>query len=393
MFAIGVAEVRGSSLPEWGWRIGLAAVITGTSILHSNPNQVGGEGSTPPSTIAFGRMAAEGGASATEQVFLERPDGTTTQLTHGPDSNTLDGWSPDGSQLLVTRTFADGSGADLYAVPVDGSSEARLTADPQMEADAQWSPDGSKIAFRSGREISVMNADGTNVQRLTSRTNDLPNTFTWSPDGSRIAFISAGPSGNQPSGVEIDVANADGTGKVVVRRPTPPNNIFTQLAWSPDGSKIVFAVGNGHSTDIALMDADGKNVVPLSSIQANRPIWSPDGSKISVRRGRRRLRGRRGRRRRASHLGIRNGIGQLVARWICTRALRQRGHRDHEARWHGPDQDRGHRCARDEPDMAAQRIEIESITTSLTPRDNGPPRRRHGPVRSRGRARVIPRRL
>ena len=264
-----------------GLAIGLAAVITGTSILHSKPNQVGGEGSTPPSTIAFGRIAAEGGSSATEQVFLERPDGTTTQLTHGPDSNTPDAWSPDGSQILVTRTFADGSGADLFVVRVDGSSETRLTADPQVEADAQWSPDGSKIAFRSGREISVMNADGTNVRRLTSRTNDLPNTFTWSPDSSRIAFISAGPSGNEPSGVEIDVANADGTGKVVVRRPTPPNNIFTQLAWSPDGSKIVFAVGNGHSTDIALMDADGKNVVQLSSIQADRPIWSPDGSKIS----------------------------------------------------------------------------------------------------------------
>jgi hypothetical protein len=31
-----------------------------------------------------------------------------------------------------------------------------------------------------------------------------------------------------------------------------------------------------------LMDADGKNVVGLSSIQAYRPIWSPDASKISV---------------------------------------------------------------------------------------------------------------
>lgn len=268
-----------------GLAIGLAAVIAGTSILRSSPSPAPGDTlppiSTPPSTIAFGR-AGDGGASATAaQVYLEHPDGTITPLTGGPDSNTPDGWSPDGSQILVTRTFADGSGADLFAVRVDGSSEVRLTADPQTEADAQWSPDGSKIAFRSGREINVMNADGTNVQRLTSRTNDLPNTFTWSPDSSRIAFINAGPSGNQPSGVEIGVANADGTGKVVVRRPTPPNNIFTQLAWSPDGSKIVFAVGSGHSTDIALMDADGKNVVQLSSIQANRPIWSPDGSKIS----------------------------------------------------------------------------------------------------------------
>ena len=207
---------------------------------------------------------------------MERPDGTTTQLTHGPDSNTLDAWSPDGSQVLVTRGFADGSGADLFAVRVDGSSETRLTEDPQVEGDAQWSPDGSKIAFRSGSGISVMNADGTDVRQLTSRTNDLSNTFSWSPDGAHIAFISV-----EGTDSEIDVADADGTHPTILRRPNPPI-AYRQLVWSPDGTRIAFVMGAGHSTEIDLMDADGKGVERLSSIQAGRPTWSPDGSKISV---------------------------------------------------------------------------------------------------------------
>ena len=207
---------------------------------------------------------------------MEGPDGTTTALTHGPDSNTLDAWSPDGSQVLVARTFADGSGADLFAVRVDGSSETRLTEDPQVEADAEWSPDGSKIAFRSGGGISVMNADGTNVQRLTSRTSDQSNTFSWSPDSARIAFISVDGSDSQ-----IAVADAAGTHRTTLRSPNPPI-AYTQLAWSPDGTKIAFVMGAGHSTEVDLMDADGKHVERLSSIQAGRPTWSPDGSKISI---------------------------------------------------------------------------------------------------------------
>jgi Tol biopolymer transport system component len=151
-----------------------------------------------------------------------------------------------------------------------------LTDDPEVEADGQWSPDGSKIAFRSGGGISVMNADGTNRHLLTSRTNDLPETFTWSPDGARIAFISV-----EGSASEIDVVDADGTNRIVLRRPNPPI-AYTQLAWSPDGTTIAFVMGSGHSTEIALMDADGRNVVRLSPIQAARPAWSPDGSKISI---------------------------------------------------------------------------------------------------------------
>jgi Tol biopolymer transport system component len=262
-----------------GLAIGLAAVLTGTTILRSSPRPVPGVTpppvSAPPSAIAFGRVPVAGGSSA-EQVFLELPDGTTSQLTHGADSNELESWSPDGSQIVVSRTFADGSGSDLFTVTVDGLSETRLTSDPRVETDAQWSPDGSRIAFRAGRGVSVMNADGTDVHEMTSRTNDLPDTFSWSPDGARIAFISA-----ERGGSEIDVADADGTGKSLLRRARDPFT-YLQLAWSPDGSTVAFVAGSGHSTEIDLMDADGSSVRRFSSIQGGRPTWSPDGSKISI---------------------------------------------------------------------------------------------------------------
>src|SRR2546422_5263788 len=58
-----------------------------------------------------------------------------------------------------------------------------------MDGDPVWSPDGTRIAFESGREdgtsdVYLMNADGSNRVQLTrgSTGNLLP---AWSPDGAR----------------------------------------------------------------------------------------------------------------------------------------------------------------------------------------------------------------
>lgn len=66
----------------------------------------------------------------------------------------------------------------------DGTNVTRLTNDPSSDQYAHWSPDGSKIVFKSSRdgnqEIYVMNADGTNVRRLTNNMASDKQPF-WRP--------------------------------------------------------------------------------------------------------------------------------------------------------------------------------------------------------------------
>jgi TolB protein len=53
----------------------------------------------------------------------------------------------------------------------DGSNDYPLPGIGQINEDPAWSPDGTKIVFQSNRdgnwEIYVMDADGSNQQRLT----------------------------------------------------------------------------------------------------------------------------------------------------------------------------------------------------------------------------------
>ena len=81
----------------------------------------------------------------------------------------------------------------IYVMDPDGSHVRSLTGQsPGRSGFAAWSPDRQKIAFMSDRdgepEVYVMAADGSDVQRLTSRRG-LDGFPVWSPDGNQIAFV------------------------------------------------------------------------------------------------------------------------------------------------------------------------------------------------------------
>ena len=61
----------------------------------------------------------------------------------------------------------------------DGSTIRRLAKGDDPEV----SPDGSKVAFRVGNDIAVMNSDGTKVQTILSGGGRAYGSPSWSPDG------------------------------------------------------------------------------------------------------------------------------------------------------------------------------------------------------------------
>ena len=172
-----------------------------------------------------------------------------------------------GGRSSLSGRIAFDNFEDVWTINADATNLTRLTHSPAPEFDPSWSPDGMQIAFRSERsgepEIWVMNADGTGPRRLTDGLSPA-----WSPDGSLIAF-----SGREG----LSVIRPDGTD----RRVLPHTEGGEYPSWSPDGSRIAFNSNLTGDHVMYIAQADGSAVVDLSKVGEGWQVaWSPDGRSI-----------------------------------------------------------------------------------------------------------------
>lgn len=244
-------------------------------------------GTTPtPTPVLNGKIAfvsfRDAGTSNNTEIYLMDADGSNqTNITNHWKSDIQPAWSPDGTRIAFASQ-RDIINEDIYVMDADGSNPTRLTTHPQNDKCPAWSPDGSKIAFTSWRDgnfqIYVMNADGSGQTRLTNNSAATDSQPAWSPDGARIAFVRY-PTDSTTS--EIYVMNADGSNEI--KLTDTPGRRNEAPDWSPDGSKIAFDSDRTNNTDIYVMNPDGSNQVALANnpYTDSGPEWSPDGVKIA----------------------------------------------------------------------------------------------------------------
>ncbi len=144
----------------------------------------------------------------------------------------------------------------LFVVDREGGGVRQLTEGDWDDVAPAWSPDGSRIAFISGRmedrdrrttsEVYVMPADGGS-SKCWSVGLSAAGAVAWSPDGERLVAVGSGPEGlavsqgwlyildpNTPPRRLTDDALAIDPCFQSINRPT-------ELRWTPDG-KLTFLV-------------------------------------------------------------------------------------------------------------------------------------------------------
>jgi Tol biopolymer transport system component len=209
-----------------------------------------------PSQAAFpghnGKIAFQSHRDGNYEIYTMNADGTNqTSISNNAADDELPAWSPDGNKIAFASN-RDGN-YDIYVMNSDGSDQINISNSGfgVLDQMAAWSPDGTKIAFQrltgSNREIYTMNPDGTNQTDISNNSvhDEDPN---WAPDGTKIAFWR--------DDFNVYVMNADGSN---VTRITP--ELGTEPAWSPDGTKIAFTF----ASDINTINADGSAQTPLTS--------------------------------------------------------------------------------------------------------------------------------
>ena len=185
-------------------------------------------------------------------------------------------WSHS-KKLIAFQSNRIGRIPQIFLMNEDGSQSQLLVSLPRGAAFPSFSHNGNELCFHSQtmprRDIYIVNIHGTGLTNLTS-PGQIPGELgqagdnircDWSPKGNGIAFVStrdtaAGAVPNE----EIYVMNADGSDVV---RLTNVLGSDANPAWSPKGDRIAFESNRDGRPEIYVMDADGSNQVQADELR------------------------------------------------------------------------------------------------------------------------------
>ena len=184
--------------------------------------------------------------------------------------------SPDGSVVAVTASTADRSG--IFLVPTDGGEPTFW-----LEGSSPvWLPGGRGIVFSRDRDLWVVDRDTDRARRVTNDREE-ERAARPSPDGSTVAFYS-GRSGHQ----DIWLVPTDGSTppRQLTRASMAADDFRFAPAWSPDGRSIAYFSNRSDywEDDIWVVDvARGQErQISRTLMASSTPVWSPDGRRIAL---------------------------------------------------------------------------------------------------------------
>src|SRR5918994_1015515 len=263
--------------------------------------------------FASNRAAGKGVNNPTgdREIFTMTSNGTgARQLTTNAEHDVEPTLSPDGTRIAYMsrgdQTSNPEGDWEIYVMnAADGSGNRNLTDNGANVDDLvpNFSPDGTRIAYQSrgaqtsnpegDDEVYAMNAsDGTGKKNLSNNYLTIDDyDADFSPDGTKIAYSSHGAQASNPEGdSEVYVMNAlDGAGQ------TNLSNTGASVAedvpqFSPDGTKVAYQTSGTQTSNpegdpevyaMNAMDGTAKRNLTNNGINEVGPVFSPDGTKIA----------------------------------------------------------------------------------------------------------------
>jgi Tol biopolymer transport system component len=214
------------------------------------------------------------------EVYIMDKDGSNqTRLTNTPEDEFIyPAFSPDGSKIAF-NSWRIGL-PNIYIMDSDGNNQERLTNINDQDRAPSWSPDGKEIIFSSNMGgkmgIYAINIADSAVRKIINTSGDDKEP-RFSPDGEFIVF----PSDWEQYNSEIYVINADGTNLTRLTFSPEGGHTFSPR-WTADGSQIVFESYGGISekSEVYIMNTDGSNQVNLTNHPAG--DYDPDVLQVGI---------------------------------------------------------------------------------------------------------------
>jgi outer membrane protein assembly factor BamB len=238
--------------------------------------------------------------SSSGGVWVVRQDGSKRRL------GDYDGaaWSPAGKFVVATDE------RHVVALEPD-TGQVRWSLTRPAVAEARWMPvSGTRVAYRSGTTLRVVDGDGTDDRILVRGAAPVPPAWqaaredrlayvgrrgvvrvvdagtgrvlwgrrvarvaalAWSSDGARLAVVGPG---------RVTVLSASGRRLAAIE--LPPGGRVAAAAYSPRGRALAVLRRGADASEVVLLRARGVAVLSRSPGRLTGLAWSPDGSFVLV---------------------------------------------------------------------------------------------------------------
>jgi Tol biopolymer transport system component len=231
--------------------------------------------------LAFSGLAAGGRGD----VYVIGRDGAAlTNLTAAADEHGSEfpSWSPDGTLIASGAELggpAVGSHEVYFVTPAGGGATQRVATSTAI-GQISWSYDGRWLALDARDSAIVARADGSDQHIVAGGAC----CGIWSPRTLRLAVSILHPAGSYGG---LDIYLVDPAGRVLRQLTRPPRHrqpgvplavTDTALAWSRDGSRLLFSSQREPRVGLYVMRPDGSHQVRVATAMVG--DLSPRGTAV-----------------------------------------------------------------------------------------------------------------
>jgi Tol biopolymer transport system component len=260
----------GSSPGVWGMRVDPATLRQDGESFMVAP------GGLRPSVAADGTLVyvSDETWGQVQLSFLDRSGRIVTNVGDARAGFRQPALSPSGDRAMVLAPSSVGD--DLFTIDLKGGAVTQFTF-TGVRGDADWDPDGRRIAFSCGatsREggVCVTNADGSGEPSVAIPGASQPD---FAPDGKHVAYLLLDPV----TRTDLWTSPIDRSAPATLIRQSPAFDFSPRV--SPDGKFVAYGSAESGNPEVYVAEYPApRRHRQVSAASGAEPRWNPKGGEL-----------------------------------------------------------------------------------------------------------------